>query len=127
MITFGSLYHLIPRLWDTQLYSIRMVYVHFFLATIGIVLYITAMWVAGIGQGLMLRAFDEFGNLSYTFIETVVFLHQPYVVRALGGGLFLAGMLLMAFNIYKTVMPVYRAQKAAEAQVAGGTEASARA
>ncbi|MCG5515600.1 cytochrome-c oxidase, cbb3-type subunit I [Ectothiorhodospira sp. 9100] len=127
MITFGSLYHLIPRLWDTQLYSIRMVYVHFFLATIGIVLYITAMWVAGIGQGLMLRAFDEFGNLSYTFIETVVFLHQPYVVRALGGGLFLAGMLLMAFNIYKTVMPVYRAQKAAESRVAGGTEASARA
>ncbi|MCG5513309.1 cytochrome-c oxidase, cbb3-type subunit I [Ectothiorhodospira shaposhnikovii] len=125
MITFGSMYHLIPRLWDTQLYSIRLVYVHFFLATIGIVLYITAMWVAGIGQGLMLRAFDEYGNLSYTFIETVVFLHQPYVVRALGGGLFLAGMLLMAYNIYKTIEPVRR--EAARQVASGRTETTASA
>lgn len=104
MISFGALYHLIPRLYDTTLYSIRLVYVHFFLATIGIVLYIVAMWVAGIGQGLMLRAFDEFGNLSYTFIETVVFLHQPYVVRAIGGGLFLTGMLIMAYNVAMTIL-----------------------
>ncbi|MCG5500380.1 cytochrome-c oxidase, cbb3-type subunit I [Ectothiorhodospira lacustris] len=125
MITFGSMYHLIPRLWDTRLYSVRLVYVHFFLATIGIVLYITAMWVAGIGQGLMLRAFDEFGNLSYTFIETVVFLHQPYVVRALGGGFFLAGMLLMAYNIYKTIEPVRRGAARQAASGRADTTASA--
>ena len=76
---------------------------HFFLATIGIVLYITSMWVAGIGQGLMLRAFDQYGNLAYTFTESVVFLHQPYVVRAVGGGLFLLGMLIMSYNLYMTI------------------------
>ncbi|MFP4683832.1 MAG: cytochrome-c oxidase, cbb3-type subunit I [Ectothiorhodospira sp.] len=103
MITFGSFYHLVPRLWDVPLYSTRLVYVHFFLATLGILLYITAMWVAGIGQGLMLRAFDEYGNLAYTFIETVAFLHEPYVVRLMGGGLFFAGMLVMTFNLLMTL------------------------
>jgi len=103
MITIGSFYHLVPRLWGTQLYSTRLVFVHFWMATIGIVLYIVAMWVAGIGQGLMLRAFDDYGNLAYTFIETVTFLHVPYVVRALGGAIFLAGFVLMAWNLYRTV------------------------
>jgi cytochrome c oxidase cbb3-type subunit I len=118
LITFGSLYHLVPRLWDTKLYSVRLVYVHFFLATIGIVLYISAMWVAGIGQGLMLRAFDEYGNLAYTFIETVAFLHKPYVVRAVGGGFFLAGMLLMTFNMAMTILRARREAAAIEAKLA---------
>jgi cytochrome c oxidase cbb3-type subunit I len=118
MITFGSLYHLIPRLWNTRLHSIRLVYVHFFLATIGIVLYITAMWVAGIGQGLMLRAFDEYGNLAYTFIESVVFLHRPYVVRALGGGLFLVGILIMSYNIFMTITAARREAARVEAKIA---------
>jgi cytochrome c oxidase cbb3-type subunit 1 len=61
------------------------------------------MWVAGIGQGLMLRAFDQYGNLAYTFVETVTFMHIPYVVRAVGGALFLSGMALMAYNLYMTV------------------------
>ncbi len=118
LITFGSMYHLIPRLWDTRLYSTRLVYVHFFLATIGIVLYISAMWVAGIGQGLILRAFDDFGNLAYTFVESVAFLHTPYLVRAIGGGFFLTGMLLMTFNCLMTVRQGRREAAEVEAKIA---------
>ncbi|MGB3916215.1 MAG: cytochrome-c oxidase, cbb3-type subunit I [Thiothrix litoralis] len=103
MITFASFYHMIPRLWNTTLYSMQLVYTHFFLATIGTILYITALWVSGIGQGLMLRAFDEYGNLAYTFVETVAFMHGPLVARAVGGLFFLSGMLLMAYNIYMTI------------------------
>ncbi len=118
MITFGSLYHMVPRLWDARLYSTRLVYVHFWLATIGIVLYITAMWVAGIGQGLMLRGFDEYGNLAYSFIETVRFLHWPYVVRALGGAFFIAGVLVMVYNFWMTVAAAKREAAALEAKLA---------
>lgn len=103
MISIASFYHMIPRLWNTTLYSTQLVYTHFFLATIGTILYITALWVAGIGQGLMLRAFDEYGNLAYTFVETVAFMHGPYVARALGGLFFLSGMIIMAYNIYMTI------------------------
>jgi cytochrome c oxidase cbb3-type subunit 1 len=103
MVSIGSLYHMIPRLWNTTLYSSKLVYTHFFLATIGTILYITAMWVSGIGQGLMLRAFDEYGNLAYTFVETVAFMHGPLAARVVGGLFFLSGMLLMAYNIYMTI------------------------
>jgi len=103
MVSIGSFYHMIPRLWNTTIYSVKLIYVHFFLATIGVLLYITSMWVSGIGQGLMLRAFDEFGNLKYTFIETVVFMHYPLAARAIGGMFFVSGMLIMAYNVYKTV------------------------
>ncbi len=103
MVTFGSLYHMIPKLWNKKLWSLKLVYVHFFLATIGILLYITALWVSGIGQGLMLRAFDQYGNLKYSFIETVVFMHGPLVARAVAGMFFVSGILLMTFNIYKTI------------------------
>lgn len=104
MITFGSFYHMLPRLWGKTLYSTKLVFVHFWLATIGIVLYVVSMWVSGIGQGLMLRAFDQYGNLAYTFIETVMFLHIPYIVRMIGGVFFFSGTLLMMYNFYKTVM-----------------------
>jgi cytochrome c oxidase cbb3-type subunit 1 len=103
MVSIGSLYHMIPRLWNTTLYSSKLVYTHFFLATIGTILYITAMWVSGIGQGLMLRAFDEYGNLAYTFVETVAFMHGPLAARVVGGLFFLSGMLIMAYNIYMTI------------------------
>ena len=118
LISFGSFYHMIPRLYDTKLYSTRLVYAHFFLATIGIVLYITALWVSGIGQGLMLRAFDDFGNLAYTFMETVTFMHVPYVVRALGGAFFLSGVILMAYNILMTIRQAKAEQAAMEAKIA---------
>ncbi|MFV2059148.1 MAG: cytochrome-c oxidase, cbb3-type subunit I [Gammaproteobacteria bacterium] len=117
-ITFGSFYHLIPRLWDTKMYSEKLIFLHFWLGTIGVVLYISALWVAGIGQGLMLRAFDLFGNLNYTFIESVRFLHVPYVIRTLGGLLFLAGMIIMAYNVFMTVRNAKKEQVAIDAKIA---------
>jgi len=118
MITFGSFYHLIPRLWETRIWSQSLIYVHFWLATIGIVLYIAAMWVSGIGQGLMLRAFDDYGNLAYTFVETVTFMHWPLVVRMLGGMFFVAGILTMVFNVYMTIRTAKQEQAAIEAKIA---------
>ena len=118
MITFGSLYHLVPRLYETKMHSEKLIFTHFWLATIGIVLYITSMWIAGIGQGLMLRAFDEYGNLAYTFVETVSFLHTPYVWRTIGGGFFVAGMVLMAYNVFMTIFKAKREQSVIEAKIA---------
>lgn len=103
MVTFGSFYHMIPKIWNTTMYSARLIYVHFFLATIGILLYITALWVSGIGQGLMLRAFDEYGNLAYSFIETVSFTHGPLVARAIAGLFFVSGMFVMVYNVWMTI------------------------
>ena len=103
MVSIGSIYHMIPRLWNVSMYSMQLIYVHFFMATAGVLLYIVAMWVSGIGQGLMLRAYDDYGNLKFTFIETVAFLHGPLVTRALGGLFFVGGMVVMAYNFYKTV------------------------
>jgi len=103
-ISFGALYHLVPVLWRCErLYSIRLVGWHFWIASIGIVLYITAMWVSGIMQGLMWRAYDALGFLEYSFAETVAAMHPFYVIRALGGILYLAGALLMAYNLWRTV------------------------
>jgi cytochrome c oxidase cbb3-type subunit 1 len=104
LVTFGALYWLIPVLWRRKgMYSVRAISWHFWLSTIGIVLYITAMWVSGIMQGLMWRAYDELGFLQYSFIETVAALHPYYVIRVTGGALFLAGALLMAWNVWKTI------------------------
>ena len=118
MVTFGSMYHLIPRLYDTKVHSVKLIYVHFWLASIGIVLYITSMWVAGIGQGLLLRAFDDYGNLAYSFIETVTFLHQPYVWRAIGGMFFLSGVLIMVYNMVRTILAGKREAAELEARIA---------
>ena len=103
LISLGSMYYLIPRLFGRELYSLRLVEVHFWIATIGIVLYITAMWVAGIMQGLMWRAVNDDGTLTYSFVESVAAMHPFYVIRFLGGALFLAGTLVMAWNLWKTV------------------------
>ncbi len=103
-VTFGALYCLVPWLWKKKdLYSNRLVEWHFWLASIGILFYITSMWVAGIMQGLMWRTYTSFGFLEYSFIETVSAMHISYAVRALGGGLFLAGTLIMAYNIAMTI------------------------
>ncbi|HEU0162818.1 MAG TPA: cytochrome-c oxidase, cbb3-type subunit I [Rhizomicrobium sp.] len=102
-ISFGAIYCLVPWLWKKKLYSDAMVEWHFWLSTLGIVLYITSMWVAGIMQGLMWRAYNDFGFLEYAFVEVVEAMHPYYIIRALGGLLFLAGTLLMAFNLWKTV------------------------
>jgi cytochrome c oxidase cbb3-type subunit 1 len=76
---------------------------HFWLSTIGVLLYITAMWISGISQGLMWRAFDDFGNLQYSFVESVAAMHPFYAMRAIGGMFFLAGMCIMAYNVYMTI------------------------
>ncbi|SHI70354.1 cytochrome c oxidase cbb3-type subunit 1 [Roseomonas rosea] len=113
-ITFGVLYWLVPRLWGrTKLYSERLASWHFWIATLGILLYITSMWVSGIMQGLMWRAYDHLGFLQYSFVETVAALHPYYVIRATGGVLYLTGALLMAYNLWRTVrMPVAEANVA---------------
>ncbi len=103
-ISFGVLYYLIPVLWKRSgLYSTRLASWHFWIATLGIVLYISAMWVAGIMQGLMWRAYDTYGFLQYSFVETVEAMHPFYLIRALGGILFLTGALIMVYNLWKTV------------------------
>ena len=102
--SFGALYHLVPVLWKRPgLYSLRLVSYHFWIATIGIVLYITAMWVSGIMQGLMWRAYDELGFLQYSFVETVAAMKPFYAIRLLGGVFFLSGGLIMAYNMWRTV------------------------
>jgi cytochrome c oxidase cbb3-type subunit I len=104
MVSFGALYCLLPWLWNRRgLYSLRLVEWHFWTATLGILLYITAMWVSGITQGLMWRAYDRLGFLQYSFIETVEAMHPYYVIRALGGLMFIAGALIMAYNVWRTV------------------------
>ncbi|MGI2027499.1 cytochrome-c oxidase, cbb3-type subunit I [Endozoicomonas acroporae] len=103
MVSFGSLYHLIPRLYGKeQMYSVGLINMHFWLATIGTVLYIVAMWVNGITQGLMWRAVNEDGTLTYSFIESVEASGVGYIVRAIGGAFFVLGMLTMAYNVYRT-------------------------
>jgi len=103
-VSFGALYCLVPWLWGKkELYSNKLVEAHFWVATIGIVLYITSMWVAGIMQGLMWRAYNELGFLSFSFIETVEAMHPFYLIRLLGGILFLLGALIMVYNLWMTV------------------------
>jgi cytochrome c oxidase cbb3-type subunit 1 len=102
-ISFGALYCLVPWLWNRPLYSLKLVNWHFWISTVGIVLYVSAMWVSGILQGLMWRAYTNLGFLEYSFVETVEAMHPFYVIRALGGLLFLVGALLMAWNLWKTV------------------------
>ncbi|GAB4235854.1 MAG: cytochrome-c oxidase, cbb3-type subunit I [Methyloligellaceae bacterium] len=103
-VSFGAIYCLIPWLWGRRaLYSQRLVEWHFWISTLGILLYITAMWVSGILQGLMWRAYDRLGFLEYSFVETVEAMHPFYVIRALGGALFVAGSLIMAWNLWRTI------------------------
>ncbi len=102
-VSFGALYCVIPWIWNRKLYSLKLVNWHFWISTIGIVFYISAMWVAGIMQGLMWRAYTPQGFLEYSFVETTEALHPEYLIRAAGGALFVVGMLIMLVNIYKTI------------------------
>jgi cytochrome c oxidase cbb3-type subunit 1 len=102
-VAFGAIYYLVPRLWRRTLHSVAMIEVHFWLASIGILLYITSMWVSGITQGLMWRTYDENGFLLYTFSDTVAMLHPYYVTRFLGGVLFVAGVMVMMYNLFRTI------------------------
>jgi cytochrome c oxidase cbb3-type subunit I len=112
MITFAAIYYLVPRLWARErLYSLRMVNWHFWLATLGIVLYAAAMWVAGIMQGLMWREYGADGYLVYAFSEVVDAMFPMYMIRATGGALYLAGALVMVFNVWMTIAGRLRDEK----------------
>ena len=101
-VSIGALYFLIPKLFGRELYSNKLAELHFWIATVGIVLYITSMWAGGVMQGLMWRAVDGEGNLTYNFVETVQAMHPYYLVRFLGGVLYFTGMLIMVYNLVRT-------------------------
>jgi cytochrome c oxidase cbb3-type subunit 1 len=103
MVSIGCLYYLIPRMYGrTEMYSVKLITLHFWVSTIGVVLYIAAMWIAGVMQGLMWRAVNVDGTLTYTFVESVKATYPFYFIRLLGGALFFSGMLIMAYNVIKT-------------------------
>jgi len=103
MITIGSMYYLIPKLFGTKIYSKKLIETHFWIATVGIVLYITSMWISGVMEGLMWRATNSDGTLTYSFVEAVQATHPFYIVRLSGGILYLSGMFIMAYNVFKTI------------------------
>ncbi|WP_444994088.1 cytochrome-c oxidase, cbb3-type subunit I [Aliikangiella sp. IMCC44359] len=103
-VTIGAMYYLIPKLFGRKdMVSIDLINIHFWVSTIGVVLYIAAMWIAGVMQGLMWRAVNEDGTLTYSFVESVQATYPYYGIRLLGGVLFLSGMLIMAYNVVKTI------------------------
>ncbi len=104
MITIGTMYSLLPKLFGVErMYSIRLISWHFWVSTIGVVLYITAMWIAGVMQGLMWRAVNADGTLTYSFVESLEATYPYYGVRLLGGLLFFGGMLIMLYNVIRTI------------------------
>lgn len=117
-LAFGMIYYLVPKLWNTKLYSEKLANQHFWIGLLGILLYYISMWAAGITQGLMWRAIDGQGNLVYPdFVETVMRILPLYWVRVTGGTLFLTGFLIMAYNIYKTIQSAPAEQSDSVAQV----------
>jgi cytochrome c oxidase cbb3-type subunit 1 len=104
MVSIGAMYYLLPRLFGKpEMFSVKLITVHFWVATIGVVLYIASMWIAGVMQGLMWRAVNVDGTLTYTFVESVKASYPFWAIRFLGGLLFLSGMLIMAYNMAKTI------------------------
>jgi cytochrome c oxidase cbb3-type subunit 1 len=103
-ISIGCIYYLIPRMFGKeQMYSTKLINAHFWIGTIGVVLYIASMWIAGVMQGLMWRAVNPDGTLTYAFVESVKATYPFYAIRLAGGTLFFAGMLVMAYNVVKTI------------------------
>jgi len=103
LVSMGTLYFLVPRLFgQKEMYSMKAIELHFWMATVGIVLYITALWISGVMEGLMWRAINPDGTLAYSFIESVKAKHPYYIIRLLGGLLYLGGMLVMLWNVIKT-------------------------
>jgi len=104
MMTIGSIYALLPWLYGREkMYSSRLINLHFWLATLGVVFYVASMWIAGVMQGLMWRAVNDDGTLSYSFVQSLEATRPYYVGRLFGGAMFFTGMLLMAYNAYKTI------------------------
>jgi cytochrome c oxidase cbb3-type subunit 1 len=107
----AALFHMAPRVYKREIYSKSLMNTQFWIQTLGVVLYFTSMWIAGITQGMMWRAHDEFGNLAYSFIDTVSVLHPYFTIRAVGGTLYLVGMFLFAYNMYKTMTSSRRVEE----------------
>ena len=104
MVSIGAIYYMIPRLFGkSEMYSVKLINTHFWISTIGVVLYIASMWISGVMQGLMWRATNVDGTLTYSFVESVKSTYPFYTIRLLGGLLFLGGMLLMAYNMFRTI------------------------
>ncbi|MCH8537696.1 MAG: cbb3-type cytochrome c oxidase subunit I, partial [Alkalimonas sp.] len=104
MITIGAMYYLVPTLFNQgRMYSTKLINTHFWLHTIGVVLYIVAMWISGIMQGMMWRAVNTDGTLTYSFVESVEASMPFYLMRFIGGVFVLVGMFVMAYNVYKTL------------------------
>ncbi|MGI9295409.1 MAG: cytochrome-c oxidase, cbb3-type subunit I [Pseudomonadales bacterium] len=119
MVSIGAMYHLIPPVFGKPgMYSMQLVNVHFWLATIGTVLYVASMWVNGILQGLMWRAYNIDGTLTYSFVQSVEASYPGYMVRLIGGGMFFLGMLLMAYNVWQTIREAEPATLPADSQAA---------
>jgi cytochrome c oxidase cbb3-type subunit 1 len=115
MISIGSIYALIPKLFGQQkMHSIPAINLHFWMSTVGTVLYITAMWSAGVMQGLMWRATEADGTLTYSFVESLKATYPFYALRLAGGFIFFAGMLVMAWNVWRTVLPARSTAVAAQ-------------
>jgi cytochrome c oxidase cbb3-type subunit 1 len=124
-ISVGAIYYLIPRMFGkTEMWSVKLITAHFWIATIGVVLYIASMWIAGVMQGLMWRATNPDGTLTYAFAEAVKATYPFYAIRLLGGVLFLGGMLIMAYNVARTIVGG-RAVDAPIPALAGGAPAAA--
>ena len=122
MITIGALYHMVPRVFERpRMHSITAIHAHFWLATVGTVLYITALWVNGLLQGLMWRAVNDDGTLTYSFVQAVQASHAGYLARLLGGLCFAGGMLLMAWNLWRTVRPPQALASVPAAAAQGGS------
>jgi cytochrome c oxidase cbb3-type subunit 1 len=121
MVAIGAIYHLMTRTFHTELWSTKLVNAHFWTATIGTVVYIVAMWVSGIMQGLMWRAYDEYGTLAYTFAESVEAMHPYYAMRAVGGMIFVSGALLMLINVLMTVRKSTSEGRLEQARTAAAT------
>ncbi len=98
----AAMLHMAPRVYGREIYSKSLLNTQFWLQTLGVTLYFTSMWIAGITQGMMWRAHDEFGNLAYSFIDSVIALEPFYIIRAVGGTIYLIGMFIWAYNMYKT-------------------------
>jgi cytochrome c oxidase cbb3-type subunit 1 len=104
MVSIGAIYYMVPRLFGKkEMHSVKLINTHFWVATIGVVLYISSMWIAGVMEGLMWRATNPDGTLTYSFIETVKSIKGLYEIRLAGGVMFLSGMLLMAYNVARTI------------------------
>lgn len=121
MVAIGAIYHMMMRTFHTEMWSMKLINAHFWTATIGAVVYVVAMWVSGIMQGLMWRAYDEYGTLAYTFAESVEAMHPYYAMRAVGGMIFLLGAVLMLINVIMTVVKASSEGSLQQARTAAAT------